>query len=305
MAFTQEINGLLPATGAVAMWAVIATIVAAGGSVLADSDGTTYNASGGQVTSGASSAGGLGNTNAWVRVRTVGGHEFTIQRGTTNLVWRIKYSQSAGFSGGTPSASQTPTATDQAIRCGGGTDASPTFLTLFPTDATSKLYGCADSSNGEFYFFNRVIAGGAQSGGIIFTLSTGGDSAAALIVAVAGSSFAAATIGNTGATALSSGTMAWLYYGTGSAAFVAMPAVGAEGFPNDSGQDGSGNYLIRYVEFSRKLSLGGTTGNGGKSPSVCWNATSRVAGELYLVGGSSYRITAGDVNLPFVSSVVL
>jgi len=78
----------------------------------ADSDGTTYSAIGTQVISGAAGTGGLGNTNAWVRMQSpaVGGktREFIFQRGTLNTTWKVKYSAYGGFVGGVPSALVAP-----------------------------------------------------------------------------------------------------------------------------------------------------------------------------------------------------
>ncbi len=111
MAYTFS-TGNTPATGAVAMWTLINTMVSAGWLVKADSDGSTYNATGGQVTGGASGAHGLGNNSAWVRIQSplVGGNtrELTIQRGTTDVIWRLKYSCNKKFSGGAPAATVTP-----------------------------------------------------------------------------------------------------------------------------------------------------------------------------------------------------
>lgn len=157
MAYTYLVN-TLPATGAVAIYSLIATLITSGWTKESDSDATTYSAVGTQVTSGATGANGLGNTNAWVRLRspaTNGGsvvnqrRELTFQRGVNNRGWRIKYSASAGFVGGSPSATQTPSSTDEVFMAGGGTDASPTFvsLTWMPADGT--------------YQYN-VVAGGAD-----------------------------------------------------------------------------------------------------------------------------------------------
>jgi hypothetical protein len=154
MAFIFQINGtpnsgvnLTPATGAIAVFNVKEGLKQAGWTVKASSDGTTYNATGDQITTGAAGAGGMANNNAWFRIQSPagpGGREFTFQRGTTNLVWRAKVSHSAGFStpAGTP-ASQTPSAADQQIYAGGGTDASPSFLSWLATDNTYKQHiGC-------------------------------------------------------------------------------------------------------------------------------------------------------------------
>lgn len=303
-----EINGTSPTTGGMAFWELIQMWVAAGASVLADSDGTTYDADGGQVTSGGSGAGGLGNTSAWVRVQFPGGREVTIQRGSNNQSWRIKYSAQAYFTGGTPSASQTPTAADQAIRCGGGTDASPTFVTLLPTDASYKLYGCADSSSGAWWWAGALTSNGTQSSGMILdpltAVLSGDTEPTALTVAVQGATFSSAAMGSTSASATSSGTMAWTEYDLAGESFVAMPVLAFGGWPNNAGQNQvTGNELLRLVEYQRVASLGGNTGQKGTSTIVMWNASSRSAKELYLVG-AAYRICFGDVSLPFVSSVV-
>lgn len=309
MAFTQEINGASPATGSVAMWTVISMLISAGATKLADSDGTTYSSSGTQVTSGSSGTNGLGNTNAWVRLRLLGGREITIQRGSNNTVWRVKYSAQAHFTGGSPGASQTPTATDSVIRCGGGTDASPTFVQILLTDATYKLYGCADSAGDGFWYATVANSNGAHIGGMILdplaSVLSGDTEPTALIVATAGATFTSATLLSSGADATGSGVMAWLKYGLAGATFAAMPMLAYGGWPNSAGQNPhTSKEMLRFVEYERVSSLSAPTGMKGASSVVAWNAASRSAKELYLVG-SSYRICFGDVNLPFVSSAVL
>jgi hypothetical protein len=91
---------------------------ASGWVVKSSSDGTTYNATGDQITSSGTGAGGLKRLSAWFRIQSpagAGGREFLFQvdQGTTSgWVGTISYSASAGFSGGTPDATNTPTATD-------------------------------------------------------------------------------------------------------------------------------------------------------------------------------------------------
>lgn len=309
MAFTQEINGAVTATGGIAMWTVIQMLVAAGATKVADSDGTTYSASGLQVTSGAGSAGGLGNANAWVRLRLPGGREITIQRGANNTVWRVKYSAQAQFTGGSPGATQTPTATDQVVRCGGGTDASPTFVAMLSTDASYKLYGCADSATGGFWFAMAANSNGSQVGGFVLdplgSVLSGDTEPTALIFATSSSSFIKSVLESTSADANGSGVMAWLKYGLAGATFAAMPILAFGGWPNGAGQNPhTSKEMLRLVEYERVSSLSAPTGQKGASSFVAWNASSRTAKELYLVG-SSYRICFGDINLPFISSVVL
>lgn len=126
-----------PATGAAAMFDFKEQLKVAGWTVTRSSDGTTYNAAGDQITLATSGAGGMANNSAWFVIQSpvgAGGQQFAIQRGTTNLVWKIKRSRTAGFTGGSPSATQMPSATDEFTILGGGTDASPTFTGMFSVD---------------------------------------------------------------------------------------------------------------------------------------------------------------------------
>lgn len=144
MSYTFSVNNT-PLTGAVAMYQLISTLISAGWIKKMDSDGTTYSSTGVQVTSGSSGTNGLGNNSAWIRLQAPAvsdgynatrRRELTFQRGTTDLVWRIKYSCAAGFTGGSPAATVTSSSTDEVFMTGGGTDASPTFLSFFLTNNT-------------------------------------------------------------------------------------------------------------------------------------------------------------------------
>ena len=160
MAYTHLVSQS-PATGAIAMYQLISTLMSAGWLKKMDSDGTTYSSSGVQVTSGGTSTNGLGNNSAWVRLQAPavnGGsvsnqkREIIIQRGTLDIVYRIKYSASAGFTGGSPGSVQVPSAADEVIMSGAGTDASPTYSTIFPGNATYHWHiACGGAA--EFYSF--------------------------------------------------------------------------------------------------------------------------------------------------------
>lgn len=164
MAHSFSVNNT-PATGSVALYLFITTLVAAGWTKPRDSDGTTYSATGVQVTSGAAGANGLANSNAWFVVRDPNtARSFCFQRGTTNRVWRIKYSYAAGFIGGAPSATQVPSATDETVITGGGTDAAPTFATnnaqILPIDNTYQFNMCAgDSTVGYGFWWDSWTTG--------------------------------------------------------------------------------------------------------------------------------------------------
>lgn len=115
------------------VWSLINLLInSAGWTKVRDSDGTTYSSSGAQVTGGGTGARGLRNASAWVELRAPGGAiNLTIQHTTAaaNLNWRVKVSLNA-FSGGSPGATQTGSAVNEAIVLGGGTDAAPTFTQL-------------------------------------------------------------------------------------------------------------------------------------------------------------------------------
>ena len=107
-----------PASGAVAVDALIDTLLSAGWRITRWSDATTYtDATGAPLAvnpygSGGSGAGNLGNTSAWFTVRAPdSSREWLFQRGASDAAWTINRS-AAGFVGGSPAATTLPTATD-------------------------------------------------------------------------------------------------------------------------------------------------------------------------------------------------
>jgi hypothetical protein len=122
-----------PATAPIGVFNMKTTGKLATWTVPQSSDGTTYNSSGDQISSGASGANGMANNSAWYVLKWPGSgaKSICLQRGTTDLVWRVKVSLTNGFVGGSPGATRVPSATDEKTLIGGGTDASPTFANLF------------------------------------------------------------------------------------------------------------------------------------------------------------------------------
>lgn len=81
-----------------------------GWSVVASGDGLSdYSTTGNILTSSSSGANGLQNTGAWFVLQSPNNKNFCIQRGNTNLLWKIVYS-SVGFTSGTPGPSTIPLA---------------------------------------------------------------------------------------------------------------------------------------------------------------------------------------------------
>ena len=166
MAFSQWIENV-PATGAVAVFNIKEMLKAAGWTVDESSDGTTYNNSGDEISSGAAGAGGLDNTNAWFRISNPDGVEYTVQRTNTNQNYRVKCSPVATFTGGSPGATQTPSATDEGVILGGGTDAAPTGEAWFGgASGTYRHKGGADDAS-PYHFWSGTFptGGGTQNHG--------------------------------------------------------------------------------------------------------------------------------------------
>lgn len=143
--FTDVNNGGID--GSACMFRFKETLKAAGWTVTQSSDGTTFNGSGDQITVEGSGAGGMANANAWFDIQDpVGGRTFSIQRGASNTVWRIKYSALDDFGVGTSTQVGAGTVGEEQIIFGSGTDASPTFSTLFAASSTFQWHVIAQST---------------------------------------------------------------------------------------------------------------------------------------------------------------
>jgi hypothetical protein len=133
-----------PATGAEALYNLGKVLSSSAWTIISSSDGSSYGAGETYFTSTS-----LAATNAWYIVQEptgVGGREWCFQRTSANTTWRIKVSPNAGFSGGSPSATQVPSATDEGVIWGGGSDASPTGTVFFFADGSYKFHIIAEST---------------------------------------------------------------------------------------------------------------------------------------------------------------
>ncbi len=139
MAKFTDVNNT-PADGSEAMFIWKELMKSAGGTIPRSSDGTTYNAGGDQITIPGAGAGGMANNSAWFDIVLPDGREWSVQRGTTNLVWRVKVSALDNFGGGSPGITQVSSAADEQVLKGAGTDAAPTFATLFAADGTYRWH---------------------------------------------------------------------------------------------------------------------------------------------------------------------
>jgi hypothetical protein len=168
LAIVKSINAQ-PATGAEALWSLINLLVgSAGYSKIKDSDGSAMSSSGTQVTSGSAGANGLGNDSAWVLLRSPDSALYiSIQHSANaaNRNWRFKCSTATPTGG---SATQVPTATDDAVYSGGGTDASPTFNdeVIGESDGSSYWFNAVATTTAPYVFCAFSWADGAPSGNV-------------------------------------------------------------------------------------------------------------------------------------------
>jgi len=157
MATTTHVSS--PASGAVAVDALIDTLLSAGWRITRWSDATAYTDKTGAPLatnpygSGASGPGNLGNTSAWFTVRAPdSSREWLFQRGASDAAWTINRSK-AGFSGGSPAATTLPTATD----------ATPLFSAASAFSATpGRLFVSADDADGYGWRLMCIPSGGGN-----------------------------------------------------------------------------------------------------------------------------------------------
>ncbi|HMJ16583.1 MAG TPA: hypothetical protein VK524_34450 [Polyangiaceae bacterium] len=205
----------IPATGSATISLLIATLILAGWTVQSYGDGTTYTASG----TGWSSSILATGLRSWVRVREPGGRrEWIFQRITGNTTWRVKYSANAKFSGGSPAGNTTPTATDEQVLLGAGTDASPTGAALLTTDGTYRAHIVCDSTAvGNAYPFMlhcSTTTTGAWAIGIVLQDP--------MIVGSYDSTDVDPVVVSAAGAANLNAASAWQAYGTGSQAWATM-----------------------------------------------------------------------------------
>lgn len=173
MSFAFKVNQHYD-TNPLAWWDFFTMLLAAGWTKVKDSDGITYSASGTQVTGGGAGAHGYDNAWAWVVLQYPNStRQICIQRDNQTSPYsasgsRIKYSY-AGFSGGSPSATRVPSATDELVILGGGTDAAPSVSSLFSGQSKRmKIHMCVGGKDERYAFYVMTIPYGSGNGGIFF-----------------------------------------------------------------------------------------------------------------------------------------
>lgn len=306
-----------PATGAIAVYNLWTRLSAQGWTKKMDSDGTTYSSTGVQVTSGATGAGGLNNTNAWMRLQDPGGtRELSFQRTTSSLIWRVKYSASAKFTGGSPGATQTSSATDEQLLLGSGTNAAPTGATWFGTDNTYRQHIGADSAAPYPFWMAGIPNGGgaiSAAGGVLifdpvqFAEPSDADPCVIYLGSTSNTMLVTPLYSETAQTA--NVCRGYLAKGLAGEGWVTIPAIGLktasrEIYPNGQGSNPHTSKDDSIpVMYARPSAIAAPTGYKGFSRMMRWNGTGRSNGDTLTVSTTRDRIMIGDVNLPWAGTV--
>lgn len=307
MSFLFDVNNAAM-TGAQAIFNLKELLKSAGWVVKSSGDGgSIVSTTTDIINSGSSGANGLANTNAWFRIQmsTIDSvnREFIFQRGSSNLLWTIKYSYSVGFTGGSITATSAPTATD-----------SQTLLnasTLFPADSGYRWNAAAGGSSDGYAFWSGVfpIGGGVPSGGAVclFRLVDGSyptEDIDPYVIYVDGSTTPFLT------TSMDNAIKAWMRKGMTYENFKLIStgkfiqATNAV-FPNFAGVNPhNGNDDVMPMPMIGATTAGGVipdypTGYKGLIDTMMWNGTSRTTGDTLSIAsaGAKDRIVYRDVNL--------
>lgn len=152
-------------TPADVIFVLIRDLVAGGWEVIGSGDGLLlYSSSGNIISQSGTGAGGI-NYKTWWRLRQptggdapyAGVREMTFSRDVADYIWRVKYSRAAGFVGGSPGPDQTPSAADEVVLCGGGTDAAPTGTAAFPNSLNLVSYTVIGDADSNFGWVQLVL----------------------------------------------------------------------------------------------------------------------------------------------------
>lgn len=280
--------------------------------VRASSDGTTYLATGNQITTD-SGAGSLANTNAWVVWRMpgtgangVGFHEYCWQR-VAAAQWRGKESPT-GFAAGTPGATRVPASSaagDEVILQGAGTDASPTGTQLFPADAAWTQVILCDSTTKYFVMLGYLTSGPTLNTAIgCFPMKTNSFDTGELVpwVSVTGYSttmLTLATLSAAGYTTAAGKLHAWKLWGGGSQSSTRNGSCAWMGNNTLPGYSASGAKEME-VEFPISVCASGPTYEGTKGVATnLRGACATVAQIAHLqhvpMSDSRYYVRGGDL----------
>ncbi len=305
-----------PTTGAVAMFQALTLWLAAGCTVTKSGDGLAlFSNVGNVITTGASGAGGLANARSWFVIAWGGGEEWCFQRPSANTAWRIKVSRANGFSGGAPSSTQVPSATDEQVILGSGTDAAPVGNVLFQTDGTYYFSAGIDTTTPRRHWWEAYAIAGSVLQSILFrdiVVPTEATDADVYIRGVHGSgSITAATI--TGAVSGSPTSTPYFmgYVPSLTPTVVAhmpmsLPTVSTTpSFPGASGTLSiNGKDPLAVPRYQRSTTQGAPVVLKGDSTLFAFCGPNRANGDRMTVASANDRVVFGNLTTPWDNTVV-
>lgn len=306
MAFVFDVNNSTQ-TGGDSMFKLKQLLVSAGWVVKSSGDGISFSATG-DVISGA-----MTTTTAWFRIQqplvNSVNREFVVQRNNNNnQQWIILYSYSAGFTGGAPSATVAPTATDQQTLQNGGS-------AFFATD-NSYRWNMAAQNAAPYGFWSGCFpsGGGTPTGGAfcLFPMDiislTGDVDPFVLYTSSAAGAFSFSDFQNNIKTFLRKGLIYEIFTNTHACS---LSAISTTVFPSNSSSTGvgpnphDGNDDILPIMFGQNAQ-GTTWPNSlkGLTSMVQWNGSNRTTGDTLSVAspGAKDRICYNETNLPWNGS---
>jgi hypothetical protein len=248
-----------------------------------------------------------------------GGEEWCVQRGSSNQAWRIKVSRAAGFTGGSPSATQVPTATDEQVFMGSGTDASPTGYTFLYTDGLYySTFGIDTTAPRRLWWECHVVAGSTLCS-LLFRdvlVPTEPSDADVFIRGFAGSGVSNISASTLASAATGTPTSAPYYMGYVPTAgtpttvtHIPMTQDSVTSTPTFPGNTGtlliSGKDLLLAPRYQRASSLGAPVLLKGDSTLFAFCGANRGNGDLLSVASAGDRVCFSLLTMPWNNTVVV
>lgn len=310
MAFVYRKNlGLL--TGGAVWYNLKELLKTAGWTVKSSGDGlSAFSSSSDVITVPGTGAGGMSNANAWFRIQmpTHLGvtRELLVQAASSSTITSLLYSFSAGFTGGSPSATVAPTATDSKSIKGSAAG--------FLADNSYHMNMGADDAAPYGFFMASISVGNPNSaagGGLILdpileNSGSPGDPDPYVWTFPGTNGFTISTMtGN-------SGGGAWYGKGTGAEVFtdcspggLGNPSGGNFMYPNQAGTNPhTMDEEIGPILYGHSTSTLEPIQTKGIGTVMKWNGTRKSSGSRLSVLTTGDRICIQEVNFPWDGSAV-
>jgi hypothetical protein len=273
------------------MWQIISFLVAsAGWTQYGSGDGATYaNGSAGPVAGGGAGALGMGDSGSWVRLRkTIGGvvYELLFYSGGSGA-GSIFVSCDSAFTGGSPSATQRPSAAAEEPLLGSGPPAGPSHGAPCTGNPAVTHLVCDTTSNG-FWCWSYDTGTRANNGALFMDPFTN-------YYLTPDVPFVFGTSDYTDATAVKTTFFKTRRrHNESGAAWVSVVVLADALMPHGVGNDPNDTAKVRLVALQYA-----TSGQGyhGDSARLRFSSTNHANGTLYSVSATGDHVVAGKVAL--------